>query len=348
VAETATDAIVGIDDHSRIQFVNPATSHIFGFQAAELIGQPLTMLMSERLRDQHLQGLEQYMRSGIRRLNWSAAELIGRRKHGEEFPVEVSFGEVISGEKHFFIGFIRDITKRKLAERRLSDSEKSLRELSLHLLRTQDEERRRLGRELHDSLGQYLAAVKMRLDSISMNLGSREPAVRAQLAECSQLTEDSIKEVRTISYLMYPPMLEEMGLKSAIPWYVDGFTQRSGIRTSLEMSGEFERLPRDAELAMFRVLQESLTNVHRHSGSSEARIRLFVNNGMASVEIQDRGKGLPPGVLEHGSHGGIGQFGVGLRGMSERLRHLGGRLEILSTDSGTTVVATVPGNQVPK
>lgn len=348
VAETATDAIVTIDDHSRIQFVNPATSRIFGFEASELIGQPLTMLMSQPLRDQHLQRLEQYMRSGIRRLNWSAAELIGRRKDGEEFPVEVSFGEVTSGEKHFFIGFIRDITKRKQAERRLSDSEKSLRELSLHLLRTQDEERRRLGRELHDSLGQYLAAVKMRLDSISMNLGSREPVVREQLAECSQLTEDSIKEVRTISYLMYPPMLEEMGLKSAIPWYVDGFTQRSGIRTTLEMSSEFERLPRDAELAMFRVLQESLANVHRHSGSSEARIRLFVNNGMASLEIQDRGKGLPPGVLEHGSHGGIGQFGVGLRGMSERLQHLGGRLEILSTGSGTTVVATVPGNQLPK
>jgi len=348
VAETATDAIVGIDDRSRIQFVNPATSHIFGFQASELIGQPLTVLMSERLRDHHLQGLRQYMRSGIRRLNWSAAELIGRRKHGEEFPVEVSFGEVTSGEKHFFIGFIRDITKRKQAERRLSDSEKSLRELSLHLLRTQDEERRRLGRELHDSLGQYLAAVKMRLDSISMNLGSHEPSVRKQLTECSQLTEESIKEVRTISYLMYPPMLEEMGLKSAISWYVDGFTQRSGIRTSLDMSSEFERLPRDAELAMFRVLQESLTNVHRHSGSSEARIRLFVNNGMASLEIQDRGKGLPPGVLEHGSHGSIGHFGVGLRGMSERLQHLGGRLEILSTDSGTTVVATVPGTQVPK
>ena len=348
VAETATDAIVSIDDHSCIQFVNPATSRIFGFQASELIGQPLTMLMSQRLRDQHFQGLEQYMRSGIRRLNWTGAELIGRRKHGEEFPVEVSFGEVTSGEKHFFIGFIRDITQRKLAERRLSDSEKSLRELSLHLLRTQDEERRRLGRELHDSLGQYLAAVKMRLDSISMNLGSREPAIRQQLAECSQLTEDSIKEVRTISYLMYPPMLEEMGLKSAIPWYMDGFTQRSGIRTTLEMSSEFERLPRDAELAMFRVLQESLTNVHRHSGSSEAQVRLFVKNGMASLEIQDRGKGLPPALLEHGRHSGIGQFGVGLRGMSERLQHLGGRLEILSTGDGTTVVATVPANQVPK
>jgi len=348
VAETATDAIVSIDDDSRIQYVNPATSHIFGFQASELIGQPLIMLMSERLREKHLQGLQQYGRSGIRKLNWSGAELVGRRKDGKEFPVEVSFGEVTSGEKHFFIGFIRDITKRKLAERRLSDSEKFLRELSLHLLRSQDEERRRLGRELHDSLGQYLAAVKMRVDQISANLGLREPAIREQLAECSQLTEESIKEVRTISYLMYPPMLEEMGLKSAIPWYVDGFTQRSGIRTTLEMSGEFERLPRDAELAMFRVLQESLTNVHRHSGSSEARVRLFVKNGMASLEIEDRGKGLPSAVLEHGSDGGKGQFGVGLRGMSERLQHLGGRLEILSTDNGTTVVATVPTKKVPK
>jgi len=348
VAENAIDAIVGIDDNSRIQFVNPATSRIFGFQACELIGQPLTILMPQRLHHNHFNSLQQYLRTGRHNLNWSAAELVGRRKDGEEFPAEVSFGEVTSGEKHLFIGFIRDITERKLAERRLSDSEKSLRELSLHLLRTQDEERRRLGRELHDSLGQYLAAVKMRLDGLSVNLGLREPALREQLAECSQLTEDSIKEVRTISYLMYPPMLEEMGLKSAIPWYVDGFTQRSGIRTTLEISSGFERLPRDVELAMFRVLQESLTNVHRHSGSSEARVRLFVKDGGAHLEIQDRGKGLPTGVLEHGSHGGIEHFGVGLRGMSERLQHLGGKLEILSTDNGTTVVATVPGGQAPK
>lgn len=348
VAETATDAIVSIDDDSRIQFVNPATSRIFGFDSSELIGQPLTMLMTQQQRDQHLQSLGRYMRTGNRRLNWSAAELVGRRKDGEEFPIEVSFGEVTNSEKHFFIGFIRDITKRKQSERRLSDSEKNLRELSLHLLRSQDEERRRLGRELHDSLGQYLAAVKMRLDSISASLGSREPAIRERLVECSQLTEDSIKEVRTISYLMYPPMLEEMGLKSAIPWYVEGFTQRSGIRTTLEMSAEFERLPRDAELAMFRVLQESLTNVHRHSGSSEAHIRLFLKDGMASLEIRDCGKGLPTGgAMEPGGSGGIGQFGVGLRGMSERLQHLGGRLEISSTDNGTTVVATVPSNKVP-
>ena len=341
VAETATDAIVSIDEDSRIQFVNPATSRIFGFEPSELIGQPLTNLMPQSLRQKHSESLQTYMRTGMRHLNWAAAELVGRRKSGEEFPVEVSFGEVRSGEKHLFIGFIRDITERKLAECRLSDSEKSLRELSLHLLRTQDEERRRLGRELHDSLGQYLAAVKMRLDTLSASIGLREPAVGRQLAECSRLTEDSIKEVRTISYLMYPPMLEEMGLRSAIPWYVDGFTQRSGIRTNLEISSEFERLSRDAELAMFRVLQESLTNVHRHSGSRDARVRLFVKEGMAVLEIQDNGTGLPSGVLESGTPR-YTHFGVGLRGMSERLRHLGGTLQIFSSENGTTVMATVP------
>jgi PAS domain S-box-containing protein len=337
VAETATDAIVGINEHSLIQFVNPAATKIFGFEAVELIGQPLTKLMPERFRHKHLKRLQSYTRTGVRHLNWSGTELAGQRKSGEEFPVEVSFGEVRSGERRTFIGFIRDITERKNAERRLSDSEKSLRELSLHLLRTQDEERRRLGRELHDSLGQYLAAVKMRLDGVAASLGSLDPALSKQIAECSRLTDDCIKEVRTISYLMYPPMLEEMGLKSAIPWYVDGFTQRSGIRTRLDLSPDFDRLPRDAELAMFRVLQESLTNVHRHSGSLEAQVRLFVCDGMAVQEVQDYGKGIDGGGFEAGT-----QFGVGLRGMRERLRQLGGNLEIFSTQDGTTVVATVP------
>jgi len=220
-----------------------------------------------------------------------------------------------------------------------------LRQLSLHLLRSQEEERKRIGRDLHDSLGQYLAMLKMNLD-----LAGTEPdadAVRGQIAQCVRLAEDSLREVRTISYLLYPPMLEEVGLKSAIPWYLEGFSKRSKIETTLHIDPGFERLDRDMELALFRVLQESLTNVNRHSGSTTASVRLFLKNGHAVLEVQDRGKGVPDRVLEDASEGWQNSVGVGVRGMTERMRQLGGKLDVNSSPNGTTVTASVPA-QGPK
>ena len=242
------------------------------------------------------------------------------------------------------IGFgkvTRDLTERMLAEKslvesrqRLQESEKSLRELSLHLLRTQDEERRRIGREIHDSLGQYLSVLKMKLDSISPDV--------EEAGECGSLVDECVREVRTISYLLYPPMLEEMGLQTAVPWYLDGFSKRSGIETTFSVPDDFERLSRDAELVLFRVLQECLTNVQRHSGSKRADIRIFSNGGSVTLEVKDQGKGLPPAILEYSHQDWMGSLGVGLRGMSERLRQLGGLLEMSSDANGTRVRATVP------
>ncbi len=217
------------------------------------------------------------------------------------------------------------------SQRKLRDSEQSLRQLSLHLLRTQDEERRRIGRDLHDSLGQYLAALKMKLDSLnSLNGLDDTGRAKRELAECANLAEESIKEVRTISYLLYPPMLEEMGLRSAIAWYLDGFTKRSDIKTTFDVPVHFGRFARDVEMAVFRVLQESLTNVHRHSGSPTADVRL------------SKGKGMLSGGWEESGQDRQDALGVGLRGMNERMRQLGGRLELTSSPKGTTVTASVP------
>lgn len=235
----------------------------------------------------------------------------------------------------------KEVTERRDAQQQLHESEKSLRELSLHLLRTQDEERRRIGRDLHDSLGQSLVALKMKLSSVARVVGEKGQ-VGEDISQCTRLTDDSIKEVRTVSYLLYPPMLDEMGLKSAIPWYLDGFSARSGIRITFEVAPDFTRLQQDAEFALFRVLQESLTNVHRHSGSQTAHVRLFVKKGMGILEIKDQGKGLPSGVLEHSDRDWRGALGVGLRGMNERMRQLGGSLEVVSMEAGTTVSAMVP------
>jgi signal transduction histidine kinase len=149
-----------------------------------------------------------------------------------------------------------------------------------------------------------------------------------------------MREVRTMSYLLYPPMLEETGLRATVEWYLEGFRQRSGIGVKFEAALDFERLSRDAELVLFRVLQESLANVHRHSGSSTAQVRLKMEGETAVLEVEDQGKGLQAAVSEPG--GRVGSLGVGLRGMSERLRQLGGRLELVSSGKGTIVRATLP------
>src|SRR6266404_1646475 len=197
----------------------------------------------------------------------------------------------------------KEILEKKKAEQQLHRSEESLRKLSLHLLRTQDEERRRIGRDLHDSLGQYLAVLKINLDSVQLSLPSSNSRAHSQLSQCGRMADDALREVRTLSYLLYPPMLEELGLKSAIPWYVEGFGRRSGIKMTIEIPPDIGRLSREAELALFRVLQESLTNVHRHSGSASAKIRLREKNDLVILEVEDQGKGFPPGVLGTNGNG---------------------------------------------
>lgn len=235
----------------------------------------------------------------------------------------------------------REIAERRQAEEKLRASELSLRELSGHLLQTQDEERRRLGRELHDTVGQHLAVLKMGLDLLKSDRRPAGEDANTLLAECAELVEQSIKEIRTMSYLLYPPMLEEAGLETAAVWYVDGFAKRSGIETTLDIPTDLGRPHRDVELALFRVLQESLTNVHRHSGSPVAHVRLFHTDGLVRLEIQDEGKGISASARQS-LESPQGTPGVGLRGMQERVRHLGGALQLDSNPNGTTIRVVIP------
>ena len=228
-----------------------------------------------------------------------------------------------------------ELDAREQAERTVRDSEKSLRSLTGRLLQLQDEERRRFSRELHDSLGQYLAAVKMNLDMFS----NSQPGNRL-LSEAIHLLDQSIAETRTISHLLHPPLLDEAGFSSAAKWYLDGFAQRSGIAVKADLPNDLGRLPKPVELGLFRVLQESLTNIHRHSGSSRAEIALKLFPGKVMLEIRDFGHGIPPERLKSFEARGA-NFGVGLAGMRERLRELGGRLEIRS-GHGTIISVTMP------
>jgi signal transduction histidine kinase len=219
----------------------------------------------------------------------------------------------------------------------------NLRELSARLLQLQDDERRRIARELHDSVGQMLAALSMNLSTVRSDV-ERLTRTTASLIDSESLVKDMVTEVRTISHLLHPPLLDELGLASALRWYVDGFSQRSGIQVDLDMPEDFGRLPADQETAIFRVVQECLTNIHRHSGSAIARIRVRQRDVEVTVEIADKGKGIPPEKLQEMAT--TGTPGVGIRGMQERLRQLGGTTEIRSSEKGTLVSVRLPIEQL--
>jgi signal transduction histidine kinase len=260
-------------------------------------------------------------------------ELFGLHRNGQEFPVEISLSPLQTDEGTLVTSAIRDITERKRTEA-------SLRLLSGQLLQLQDQERRRIARELHDSAGQILAALGMNLSLLESENGNIVPHAAKALRESIDLVQELSRELRTISHLLHPPLLDEIGLASGLRSYLDGFTERSKIKVDLELPEDLGRLPEDLETALFRIVQECLTNIHRHSESPVARICIRRSDGQLSLEVEDRGKGIPPEKREAMESGGTP--GVGIRGMRERLRQLGGRLEINSSDSGTVVVARLP------
>jgi two-component system, NarL family, sensor kinase len=215
-----------------------------------------------------------------------------------------------------------------------------LQKLSQRLLKVQDEERRRIARDLHDCTGQTLAALKISISFLEENC-KKDPATLALVADVTQLADQAIEEIRTMSYLLHPPLLDEVGFACAAEWFIEGFAKRSGINVKSDLANSRERLPRNVEIALFRVLQESLINVHRHSGASEASIRLHHESDAVILEVRDLGRGIPEERLRL-LHAVSAETGVGLTGMRERLHELGGKLEIESDASGTSMRATVP------
>jgi two-component system, NarL family, sensor kinase len=215
-----------------------------------------------------------------------------------------------------------------------------LQKLSQRLLKVQDEERRKIARDLHDSTGQTLAALKISISFLQENC-KHDPATLAIAGQVSDLADQAIEEIRTMSYLLHPPLLDEVGFSCAAEWFIEGFSKRSGIDVKTEIENSATRLPKGVEIALFRVLQESLTNVHRHSGASEASIRFQYEKDGATLEVRDFGKGIPKERLRL-LNGVSAETGVGLAGMRERLHELDGTLEIQSDTGGTSMRATVP------
>ena len=216
----------------------------------------------------------------------------------------------------------------------------SLRELTGRLQQIRDEERRQIARDLHDSAGQLLAALSLNIAVIQAQSHKLDSAGAGAVSENAVLVEQISREIRILSHLLHPPLLDVAGLASALRWYVDGFSERSKIKVDLDIPDEFRRLSDEMEIAIFRMIQECLTNIHRHSGGAAAAIRVHEEDRRVRVEVQDTGKGIPfEKQLELSSSG---RTGVGFRGMRERLRQLGGTLEIQSDGGGAVVIATLP------
>jgi PAS domain S-box-containing protein len=262
-----------------------------------------------------------------------------------------------SEEKKVY-GVVMDVTERKKAEAELKlaheeleervnqrtaelrAAEAELRSLSGRLMQLQDEERRRISRELHDSSGQALAALSMCIAVVEREADKLSERAGRNVTDATRLVRELSQEVRTMSHLLHPPLLDEAGLESALQWFVEGFAQRSGIKVDMDLSPELGRLSKEMEISIFRVVQESLSNVHRHSGSKTAQVRVGRDAKKVTLEIRDQGRGLPANGVAEGSEPAVP--GVGIQGMRERVRQLGGRFDIQSTKGSTIVSVEIP------
>jgi PAS domain S-box-containing protein len=342
------DVHVGVVLHgpdATIHFANPAALQMFGFPEAAVIGKthedlgfiavdeagcdiaPANYPVPYVLRTQRpvRNRVVGYRRPDSDGILWV---------YGNVTPQFDAQGQIIR-----VIASFADITEMKVAEQ-------AIRQLSLQLLRLQDEERRRIGRELHDGMAQTVLAVNLSLAQVRQSSPSlSEPAERA-LERARALLQQMSREIRTLSYLLHPPLLDELGLVSALREYVRGFSERSGIAIELAVPKNFSRLPQSVEIALFRVVQESLANIQRHSGSDSATIRLCEEPPKVTLEIIDTGRGM-----KFPSNGpaqpDLVRFGVGIPGMRERMAQLGGRLTIESGPSGTVIRATISTSEIP-
>jgi PAS domain S-box-containing protein len=369
IVDSSDDIIVSKSLGGTITSWNKAAERVMGYSAAEAIGSHITLIIPEERHSEEFSILERIKR-GERVDHF---ETVRRRKDGSLVdlsltisPVKDSTGRVVGASK-----IARDITVTKNFERVTRENEdrlralaatledqvrartaelmersvamesqaEQLRALSTQLLASQDDERRRIARELHDSAGQIIAALSMNLAGLETH-AKFNPPLSSALEDTQDLLRQLNREIRTTSYLLHPPLLDETGLPGALRWYIDGIKKRSGLDVEFLVADDFDRLPADIELTLFRIVQESITNIHRHSGSSRATIRLTRHASSVQLEVQDYGKGLPP---ESAPIPGVRpRSGVGMMGMRERVRHIGGKLTIESGPSGTTVCVKLP------
>ncbi len=325
---TVPDPVLLLDDQYRIRYANRATATLAGVELAEL---------ADRFCYEALHGLThphpdcpraRMMETGREQ----RADLLDT-KLGRVFEATTTPLFEPSGKMRGSIEVLHEITDRKQAE-------DTLRQLSSQLLVALDEERRRIAQDLHDSTAQNLAALSMNLARLELQVDCLDPASRIIVSESIELANRCMQEIRDFSYLLHPPTLEDYGLAPALKGYAEGFARRTGIQVNVDLPRDLRRLPRDTETALFRIAQECLANIQRHSGSPVAKIRIRRQPDSLILEVEDEGRGFQPAPPKEGSMGSRG--GLGLKGMKERVRLLGGCLEIVSSSHGTTIRASLP------
>lgn len=327
------EAVALVDLEGNTLAWNPSAERLYGWKEIEVIGKPFLDLVKAEL-PRPLAQIENI----LRREGYWEHELKGMTRQGTQFVVASRWAACRDATGAIFgrLHLDTDLTKTKRTEQQL-------RVVSGHLLNLRDEERRKLGRDLHDSAGQLLSMAKLNLSLAQEHLGPPSPRANTYLNECSTLIDQALSEVRTISYLLHPPLLEELGLAGVLPWYVAGFSDRSRIKVSLEIPKQIGRLPRDLELGLFRIVQECLSNVHRHSNSLTASISLSFANKQVRLKVEDQGKGMVATATESGNQGR--SSGVGLSGIRERVANLGGHVQIRSGEWGTAVEVVFPSTE---
>lgn len=325
-------AIFMLDKDGRIVSWDLGAERVQGYRPQEILGRHFSCLHSP---EDVKQGSPEHELRMAREVDRFETEAWRVRADGTRFwaNVIVRCLRDEQGEVQGYVKVTRDVTEKK-------KSEEALRQLSSHLIQSQDYERRRIARELHDSEAQDLSALLMSLSKFKRHNTHLDKESEAILADCTELANQCLRGVRTLSYLLHPPLLDELGLLSALHWYIEGFGKRSGIAVEVDLPKSIDRLPSDVEMSLFRVVQESLTNIHRHSGSPIARISLKQADSGLHLKVEDNGKGIDAAKLEKKNEHSM--IGIGIAGMRERLRQLGGELTIESAPGLTMVRATVP------
>ena len=342
LVESMSISVVLLDPSAKVLFANQAALQLFGRTLESVTGKTSQELGVVALRGDGTE-IPFDMRPGPQTIATGKPvrnQLIGWRNVVTSEIVWTSC-EVVpvfdkTGRLEKLVGALTDITK-------LKEAEEVMHQLSARLLRLQDEERRRLGRELHDSLAQSVMAVSLDLAQIARSSLPLDKTAKHSLSQARGVLREMSREIRTLSYLLHPPVLDELGLVSAVREYAHGFSERSRISLELDIQPDFARISQEAETALFRIVQESLSNIQRHSGSLTGTIRLRSEQGHVQLEVSDAGCGI---TGDSSNEGGVRQkasrLGVGILGMRERMAQLGGTLEVLSSPSGTTVKATIP------
>ncbi len=335
MVETIDEGAATLADDGTVLYANRSFAQIFDIPLEKLIGAPLNDFVFGEDREL----LAQLIADANINIVRGEIRLDSHRQRPR--TIRLTLSPVREQGVHTICVVATELTELIETNEALRVSELSLRQLSARLLKLQDEERRRIARDLHDTTGQKIAVLSMTLDRLAKLVDTRKADVKDALAESREVVGKIGEEIRTLSYLLHPPLLDECGLASAVLWYAEGFKKRSGIHLSVSIDEELVRLTTDAETALFRVLQESLTNVHRYSGSPSAEIRIFQSASKVHLEIVDHGKGVQAGT-ERPAFAGAPTLGVGIPGMRERIRQLGGQLEVEFSNEGTRVYASLP------